>query len=158
MRLKLLALTSISLVALSFTACGGDNKSEEKITTRTEVPAPIEESSAEKQSRETKSITTEESAVKSEEKAPATQTTASAPVDGKQIFGKCQSCHGQSAEMSALGKSQVIKGWSADKIVDALHGYKAGTYGGEMKGLMKGQVAPLNDAQIEAVAEHISKL
>ena len=79
-------------------------------------------------------------------------------IDGAKIFVKCSSCHGKSAEKKALGKSQVIKGWAQSKIVDALHGYKAGTYGGAMKAVMKGQASSLSDADINAVAKYISEL
>ena len=70
--------------------------------------------------------------------------------DGAALFKKCQSCHGVKAEKKALGKSQVIAGWDAAKIEAALKGYKAGTYGGPMKGVMKGQVAKYSDADLKA--------
>jgi cytochrome c553 len=38
-----------------------------------------------------------------------------------------------------------------------MKGYKDGSYGGAMKGLMKGQVAALSDADIEAIAQKIGK-
>jgi cytochrome c len=57
----------------------------------------------------------------------------------------------------ALGKSKVISEMSKADIAAALHGYKDGTYGGPMKGLMKGQVAKLSDADITAIAEKIGK-
>ena len=78
--------------------------------------------------------------------------------DPAQLFMACASCHGKDAQKEALGKSKVIKGWPEQKIVDALHGYKNGTYGGAMKGVMKGQVTKLSDADIEALAAYISKL
>lgn len=74
------------------------------------------------------------------------------------LFKKCASCHGAKAEKPALGKSQVIAGWDVAKIEGALKGYKDGSYGGPMKGLMKGQVASLNDDQIKALAEYIHGL
>jgi len=77
--------------------------------------------------------------------------------DGATIFKKCAACHGANGEKVALGKSKVIKDFSKDEIVTALKGFKDGTYGGSMKALMKGQVASLSDADIEAVAEFISK-
>ncbi len=63
----------------------------------------------------------------------------------------------QNAEKRALGKSQIIKDWSAQKIADALNGYKDGFYGGPMKGIRKGQVARLLDDDIKALAKKISK-
>lgn len=75
---------------------------------------------------------------------------------GKGIYLKCAGCHGPSAEKPALGKSQVIKGWTKEQIVSALDGYKAGTYGGAMKGVMKSQVSSMTQEDIEAVSEYIS--
>ncbi len=78
--------------------------------------------------------------------------------DGAAAYKKCAGCHGAKAQNKALGKSQIIQGWDAAKIEAALKGYKAGTYGGAMKGLMKGQVASYDDAKIKAVAEYIAGL
>jgi len=77
--------------------------------------------------------------------------------DGGSLFKKCAGCHGATGEKVALGKSKVIKDMSKADIVVALKGYKDGTYGGSMKGLMKGQVAKLSDADIKAIADHIGK-
>lgn len=78
--------------------------------------------------------------------------------DGAALYKKCASCHGAHAEKKALGKSQIIAGWDTAKTVEALKGYKAGTYGAAMKGVMKGQVAALSDADIDALAAHIHGL
>ena len=78
--------------------------------------------------------------------------------DGKALFGKCAGCHGAHGEKKALGKSQVIGGWDVAKVEAALKGYKDGTYGGAMKGLMKGQVASYSDAQIADVSKYIAGL
>ena len=78
-----------------------------------------------------------------------------AAADGAKLYKSCGACHGASGEKKALGKSAVIKGWDATKTIEALNGYKAGTYGGAMKGLMKGQVKALDNAQIEALAKYI---
>jgi cytochrome c553 len=81
-----------------------------------------------------------------------------AKIDGSKIFVKCSSCHGQKAEKKALTKSQIIQGWSVSKITAAINGYKNGTYGASMKGVMKPQVSKLSDAEIQAVAKYISHL
>lgn len=78
--------------------------------------------------------------------------------DGAALYKKCQSCHGAKGEKKALNKSQVITGWDAAKTEASLKGYKDGTYGGPMKGLMKGQVASYDDAKIAAVSKYISTL
>ena len=67
----------------------------------------------------------------------------------------CTGCHGQHFEKVAMGKSKVVKDMSEADILVALKGYKDGTYGGAMKGLMAGQVAKLSDADMKAMAASI---
>ena len=83
--------------------------------------------------------------------AAATAATLSAA-----SFAACAGCHGANGEKAALGKSAVIAGWDVAKTEAALKGYKDGTYGGPMKGVMKGQVARLSDADITALANIIA--
>lgn len=64
----------------------------------------------------------------------------------------CVGCHGQQFEKAAMGKSKIVKDMTKEEIIAALKGYKDGSYGGGMKGLMTGQVAALDDAKIEAIA------
>jgi len=64
----------------------------------------------------------------------------------------CAGCHGQYFEKAALGKSKIVKDMSLKEIVDALKGYKAGTYGGAMKQLMVNQVKDLKTSDIEALS------
>ena len=78
--------------------------------------------------------------------------------DGAKIYNSCVSCHGINADKKALGKSQIIKGWEEEKLVAALKGYKDGSYGGVMKGVMKGQVTRLSDEDIKAVSNHIANI
>ncbi|MDD5202492.1 MAG: c-type cytochrome [Sulfurimonas sp.] len=77
--------------------------------------------------------------------------------DGAALYKKCAGCHGPSGEKAALGASKIIKDMSHADFVAALNGYKDGSYGGAKKGIMKGQVSALNEAQIEALATHITK-
>ncbi len=74
------------------------------------------------------------------------------------LYKKCAGCHGINGEKKALGKSMVITGWEKDKTIAALKGYKDGSYGKAMKGIMKGQVVSLSDKEIEALAQHIQTL
>ena len=76
-----------------------------------------------------------------------------AAVNGK----ACTSCHGADWSKAALGKSKNVAAMSHADIATALKGYKAGTYGGPMKGLMKGQVAKYSDADLDAFAQTIGK-
>jgi len=82
--------------------------------------------------------------------------TSLAATDGAALYKKCAGCHGANGEKKALGKSMIIKGWEKDKTIAALKGYKDGSYGGVMKGVMKGQSISLNNEQIEAIAEFIA--
>jgi len=80
-------------------------------------------------------------------------TAASAAVNGK----ACAACHGANWEKHAMGKSKVVANLTHAEIAEALKGYKAGTFGGPMKGIMKGQVARYSDADLEAFAQTIGK-
>ena len=83
----------------------------------------------------------------------ALATASMAAVNGK----ACTSCHGADWSKKALGKSKVVSAMSHADIATALKGYKTGTYGGPMKGLMKGQVAKYSDADLDAFAHTIGK-
>lgn len=74
------------------------------------------------------------------------------------LYLKCAGCHGQKGERAALNKSEIIQGWQVEQIFDALKGYKDGTYGSVMKGLMQGQVANLTQEQLQLLSEYISTL
>ncbi len=79
--------------------------------------------------------------------------------DGAALYAKCAGCHGQNGEKPALGKSAVITGQDAAKTTEQLNGYKAGTLNQHgMGGVMKGQVASMDDAQIKEVADYIATL
>ena len=75
-------------------------------------------------------------------------TTLTADVNLK----ACTSCHGADFSKAALGKSKVVSDMSKEDIVTAMLGYKNGTYGSNMKGLMAGQVKKYSDAELTAVA------
>jgi len=137
---------SVVLVALLM-GCSDETKE-----TKTEVKANIEAKVvqaplATKENEEKKSVV---------KKVQTVQETA--VVEGNKVFMKCASCHGEHAEKKALNKSQVIQGWSVEKVTTAINGYKNGTYGSSMKGVMKAQVSKLSSDEVEAVSEYISKL
>jgi cytochrome c-type protein NapB len=66
-------------------------------------------------------------------------------------LGACKGCHGANFEKKALGKSKIVKDMTKAEVSAALVGYKHGTYGGPMKGVMKGQVAKYSDAELKAI-------
>ena len=133
------------LVSIVFTACN-DSSSTQNVQTSND-------SNAAAQTQNTPNSTANE-----------TNTTAkisemnNTEASGETIFGKCKSCHGTNAEKNALGASQVIKGWDAAKIENALKGYQSGTYGGAMKNIMAAQAKGLSDDEIKKVAKYIHSL
>ncbi len=78
--------------------------------------------------------------------------------NGQALAQKCIGCHGADFGKKALGISKVVKGMKADEIAKELEGYKTGTFGGPMKGIMRGQVASYNNADIKAVSAYIAGL
>ncbi len=83
----------------------------------------------------------------------ALATVSMAAVNGN----ACMGCHGKHWEKKALGKSHVVKDMTHAEIATALKGYKNGSYGGPMKGLMKGQVGRYSPADLEAFSHTIGK-
>ncbi len=153
-----------AFVALLLIGCGDNKESHATaVQQKTETAAPIAKvatkSVVETPIIEQKPIAKPvEKAAPVEEKKMVSAAPVVAKVDGAKLFTVCSSCHGAHAEKHALGKSQVIQGWAASKITTALKGYQNGTYGGAMKAVMKGQASKLSDADIQALAEYISKL
>ena len=106
-------------------------------------------------------IVDENSKIVLEESTDVTEVAVKKTVaskSGAELFKVCSSCHGVNGEKKALNKSQVIQGWPEAQTSTALNGYKDGSYGGAMKGLMKSQVMKLSDEDISALAKHISEL
>jgi cytochrome c-type protein NapB len=71
-------------------------------------------------------------------------------------YNGCVGFHGANGEKAALGKSKIIKDMTKEELVKSLIGYKEGSYGGAMKGLMKGQVAKYSNEQLTELAGYIS--
>ena len=63
-------------------------------------------------------------------------------------LGACKGCHGQKFEKKALGKSKIVAEMTKEEVTASLQGYKNGTYGGPMKGLMKAQVMKYSDEEL----------
>mgnify|MGYP003387162545 CR=1 FL=1 len=83
---------------------------------------------------------------------------SSALAEGETLYKQCASCHGVNAEKAALGKSKIIANMSESELMTAMNGYKDGSYGGDLKGLMKGQVIRFSSADISSLAKYISSL
>ena len=69
----------------------------------------------------------------------------------------CTGCHGAKLEKKAMSVSKVITSMQKSDIKKALHGYQDGSYGGAMKGVMKGFAKKLSDDDISAFAKEYGK-
>ena len=79
--------------------------------------------------------------------------------DAPASYATCKACHGVKGEINITTKSlsHVPANLTKAEIEKALNGYKDGSYGAVMKGLMKSQVAKLSDADIKALADYMGK-
>jgi cytochrome c553 len=77
--------------------------------------------------------------------------------DGSAYYQACKGCHGEKGEKVANGVSKIINKMSKEEFIVALKGYKDGSYGGKLKGLMKGQAVRLDENKMEAIADLIIK-
>ncbi len=101
----------------------------------------------------TKEVATK--AVEKTKEAVSKATTTSAPAQ----FAKCAGCHGKDGRTKALGKSNIIAGQPKADLVKKIKEYQAGKRDVTgMGGLMKGQVAGLSDADIDAITTYVSGL
>jgi len=79
-------------------------------------------------------------------------------------LSECWVCHGKNFEKSALNKSDIVKGQSANAIEASLNGYKAGTLGKDGTGkaglglLMQRQVKNYSAEEIKSIATYISNI
>lgn len=65
-------------------------------------------------------------------------------------LGACKGCHGANFEKKALGKSKIVSNMTKAEVSASMIGYKDGTYGGPMKGVMKGQVAKYSNDELSS--------
>ena len=83
--------------------------------------------------------------------------------DGADIYKKCAVCHGAKAEKKYLNKVPALVDIDPAQRLADMKAYKAGTLNGGkgkigMGAIMKGQMAALSDADMEAVNNYISTL
>ena len=139
---------------LFLTACSDSTSESRTINTNTPAKEAVSADDA-SSAQQTEPVETAE-----KNAAPAQKTVqAETAVSGHALYvQKCASCHGHNAEKAALNNSKIIAGWDKERTVQALTGYQDGTYGGSMKGIMKGQTGSLSAEQIEALSDYISTL
>ena len=95
---------------------------------------------------------------KEESKKEDANETKAAAAPAKEVnTAACAGCHGKDFEKKAMNVSKVVKDMTKADIEKALAGYKDGSYGGAMKGVMKGQVAKLSAEDMKAIADKFGK-
>jgi cytochrome c-type protein NapB len=67
----------------------------------------------------------------------------------------CKGCHGQHFEKRALNASKIVSQMSEVEIATALNGYKDGTYGRGMKGIMKAQLRSVEDKSMDRLVSEV---
>lgn len=154
-----------SALILLFVGCTEDKKeAKEQTEPKQEITQAIEKKAEEVKPEvkaEEKKVEDTKPEAKGEQKNQEPKQSneiASNDLNEEALFKSCASCHGLKGEKEALGKSQVIAGWDKNRVIKALNGYKDGSYGGVMKGIMKPHVETKTPEQIEVLADYISKL
>ena len=69
----------------------------------------------------------------------------------------CLGCHGTDWSKKALGKSLPVSEMTQNQIAKSLIGYKNGTYGRSMKGIMASQVKRYTEEELTAFSRTIGK-
>lgn len=83
--------------------------------------------------------------------------TSVSVVSADDLFKPCAACHGPKGELKAMNVAPPLAGQSKEDILKKLKAYKDGTGGGAMKAVMAAQAAKLSDADMEKLADIISK-
>lgn len=76
--------------------------------------------------------------------------------DSAKLYGaKCAECHGMDGKDTSVAGKAIAGGSGA---LAKLTGYKNGTFGGDQKVIMEGNVAALSDADMKAIASYVDTL
>jgi cytochrome c553 len=156
-------LIATSVAALLFTGCFNSETgaSQRAANEASESHAPAKHEAKVEKTAPAHEAKAAEPVAKAEAPAPAAKEEKAAPAEkaatAEVNTAACAGCHGANFEKKAMGVSKEVNTMSKADIVAALKGYKDGSYGGSMKALMKGQVAALDDATIEAIANKVGK-
>ncbi|QOG12564.1 c-type cytochrome [Arcobacter sp. FWKO B] len=77
---------------------------------------------------------------------------------GKNLYtNRCAVCHGDSGQKRAYGKSRALNSLSNDDIVQAIRGYKGGTYDRGM-GFLMSPFSNISEEEVQGVYEYLQTL
>jgi cytochrome c553 len=170
--MKKITLFSLVAATVLFTACGEETKKVVEDVNKTAVAEAVKKDTvnaleASKIAAATAEKAAEAKAAVKEKTAELTEAATTAVASAMpasstaapEAYAKCVGCHGADGKTKALGKSAVIAGQDKAALITSINEYKAGTKNVAGMGmLMKGQVASMSDADIEAVAEYLSQI
>jgi len=74
------------------------------------------------------------------------------PIKSSIDLTSCKGCHGVDFEKASLGSSKIVRDMSKEEVIEALLGYKNGTYGSSMKGVMIDQVKSYTEEELRTTA------
>lgn len=85
---------------------------------------------------------------------------AMAALDGAKLYGEktCNACHGPKGDKPLMPNYPKVAGQNADYIVQQMQDIKSGARNNGQTAAMKGVMHLVNDEEIKAIAEHLSKL
>lgn len=76
--------------------------------------------------------------------------------DGAKLYAaKCAECHGKDGKEASVSGKAIAGGSGA---LAKLTGYKNGTFGGDQKAIMQGNVATLSDSELNTIASYVDTL
>lgn len=76
--------------------------------------------------------------------------------DGAKLYAaKCAECHGKDGKDTSVAGKAIAGGSGA---LAKLTGYKNGSFGGDQKAIMQGNVATLSDSEMNTVASYVDTL
>jgi len=96
-----------------------------------------------------------------ENEAPVSSSllTSKETATAAELFKICMPCHGNKAQLHALGVSEVIATWNPNEIKQALLSYKNGTRDITGNGyIMRGEAMLINQTDIELLSKYIPTL
>ena len=154
-----ITMLSVVAAAVLFVGCGEDSKKAASEAAAKKVESTKEAASHAVDATKDAADKAVDATKKAASEATAAVVDTAKNVAGAAAYAKCAGCHGADGKTKALGKSPVIAGQTKEALVTKINGYKAGTIDvAGMGNLMKGQVATMDDATIEAVSTYISTL
>ncbi len=71
------------------------------------------------------------------------------PIKSSIDLTSCKECHGVDFEKASLGSSKIVRDMTKEEVSTALLGYKYGTYGGSMKGIMIDKISNYTDEELK---------